>query len=160
MVSTIWLLTLSLWDSYFLLKIQLECTWPASGDGLQQYFPYHNSSILITQCLQVTVICKRGLKFSASGAWFHFNFLAEQWQALRYGCTVHVASRPEKLRTGKVEEGSNLCHRCWLIACRFGHLCNGLTKERLTVLGGETGGAIVYSAVCGRCECGQQHRRF
>lgn len=138
MVSAIWLLTLSLGDSYFVFKTPLEHIWPASGDGLQQCFPHCNGSILITHYLQATVICKRALKFSARGAWFHFllNFLAEQRQALCCGCAVHAASRPEKLHTGKVE-GSNLCHRCWLIACPFGHLCNGFRKERLTVSGGK-----------------------
>lgn len=53
------------------------------------------------------------------------------------GCVLHAASRPEKLQAGEVEEGSNLCHRCRLIAFPFGHLCNGLSKERLTVLGGK-----------------------
>lgn len=139
MVSTIWLLTLSLRDPYFLLKTQLERIWPASGDGLQQCFLHRNGSILITHHLQATVICKRALKFSARGAWFHFlfNFLAGQRQALCCGYAVHAASRPEKLQAGKVEEGSNLCHRCWLIACLFGHLCNGLPKERKTVSGGK-----------------------
>ena len=102
-VSTVWLLTLSLWDSYFLLKTQLKCIWPASGYGLQQCFPHHNDSVLITHHLQATVICKRALKFSASGAWFHFlfNFLAEQRHALLCSCAVCAASRPEKLQKWK-----------------------------------------------------------
>lgn len=141
---TVWLLTLSPEDMYFLLKTQFQCVLPASGDGLQQCFPYCNSNILITHPLQATAIGKRALEFSSGGAWFNFlfDFLAEQLEALCYGSAVRAASRPERLWTGKMKEGSSLHHRCWLIACPFGHLCNGLPKKRLTVLGGKLEGPL------------------
>lgn len=100
-VSTIWLLTLSLWDSYSLLKTQLERIWPASGDGLQQSFPHRNGSILITHHLQATVICKRALKFSVRGAWFHFllNFLADSYKlsVVAVQCMLLLGQRNSRL---------------------------------------------------------------
>lgn len=65
--------------------------------------------MVITHHLQLLLSARRLLKFFARGAWFHFlfYFLAElSQQALSCVCALNVASRPEGLQTGKVEEGA------------------------------------------------------
>lgn len=111
-VSTIWLLTLSLQESsFFLPKAQLECIWLASGDVLQQRFPRCNGNVSIAHRLWAAVICKRALKYSVRGAWFHFlfNFLAEEGWGLLWLCSARM------LLLGQRNSG--------LVKCKKGAIC-------------------------------------